>query len=134
MAAFGHPVVTIIPNASCQCNHLKRQKWKRGKYRPIDKHTTGYEYKVGDLVHLISEQNVLDTKRRTMVGDYRNLLGRYHLARIREILKGPDGHTRVFKVYQGEDRGEKIVSSMNIAPLRVDETFLGFGPEESGQN
>ena len=73
-------------------------------------------YRVGEVVHLITGQDIKPTAQRTYAGPVRAVMGRYHVGIIRHIKENKiDGHGRVFVVDMG--RGQlKTVSSMNIAP------------------
>ena len=74
-------------------------------------------YRVGDVVNIITGQDIKPTDTRTFAGPTYGVVGRYHLGVIREVLPHKaDGLGRVFVVEVSKGRLKKL-SAMNIAPV-----------------
>ena len=75
-----------------------------------------HRYKVNDIVHIITGQDVQATDRRTFAGAVHDTAGRYHVGIIRKVLTNPiDGVGRTFLV-ETSPGNLKRMSTMNIAP------------------
>ena len=82
-----------------------------------DRRAKPYEYKEGELVHLITEERTTPIQYRTHPSQMHSAVGRYRVGIIRKIHLNPiDLHGRVF-VVEHQDGSMRTMSYRNIYPV-----------------